>query len=159
MNLSMPDISTLADPMQAYAAQPNVARASVTDARMKFDRVMSNLEPSREDKATDAAKQLVATAFLKPMFEMIEKDPLKSDLLHGGFGESAFRDHLHTVLRERMVHGQSNVPLGQGSNSSGAFDDLVSEIRDRILRAGGRQAYGRAGEGLATGTAREQWTR
>lgn len=141
MTTGIADITTRIEQPALYEAQPDVARTSVTDSRLDFDRIMSRLEPTREEKATEAARKLVSTAFLKPMFEMIEKDPLKSDLLHGGFGESAFRDHLHTVLRDRMVNGDSAKFAPGQSDSSVAFEELIGVIRDRILQAGGNSAY------------------
>jgi len=117
------------------------AKTSVTDRRMEFEQVMST-EQSRDAEATEAARKLVAFAFVRPMFEMMENDPLKSDLIDGGFGEEAFKDHLYAVLRDRMVQGQSINSDAVSAGSGGAFDELVGRVRDQIMQFGGKQQYG-----------------
>ncbi|MFP4143726.1 MAG: hypothetical protein ACOCTI_03245 [Phycisphaeraceae bacterium] len=70
-------------------------------------------EPNHADvppQAREAAEQLVATAFIKPLLQQVRNDPFKSDLFHGGQGEEAFGQRLDTILADRMVQ-RMNFPL------------------------------------------------
>ena len=50
-----------------------------------------------------AAEQLVATAFIQPLFQHMRDDPFRSDRFHGGAGEKAFAPLLHTELADRVA--------------------------------------------------------
>jgi len=54
---------------------------------------------------TELNKKLVASTFLVPMLNFAQRDPLGSDLLHGGFAEDVFRSRLNTRLADSMSKG------------------------------------------------------
>jgi hypothetical protein len=61
-------------------------------------------------RVREAAEQFVASAFLLPMFAQMQKDPFRSDLMHGGFAEDAWQGQLNTILADRIAK-RGNSPL------------------------------------------------
>jgi len=55
------------------------------------------------EEARQAASDLVATSFIKPMLAQMRDSPFKSDLFHGGSGEDRFAEHLDTELAQRIA--------------------------------------------------------
>lgn len=95
----------LINPTDAGTLQLRAARQPNDDA---FDREMK-LATAR-DKVREAAQQFVASAFILPMLEQMRDDPLRSDLMHGGFAEDAWQSQLNTILADRITQ-HSNTPL------------------------------------------------
>ena len=62
---------------------------------------------TRQEQVREAANQLVAVAFVKPLLEQIHQSPLRGDLFHGGQGEEAFQGHLDTLLADRIAQRMS----------------------------------------------------
>lgn len=58
------------------------------------------------DRAREAVEQLVASAFLLPLFEQMRSSSLKADFWEGGPGEDLWRQQHDTVLADRMVSGE-----------------------------------------------------
>jgi len=54
------------------------------------------------EAARQAATDLVATTFIKPMLETMRNDPMRSDLFKGGSGEEMFAEHLDSELAQRI---------------------------------------------------------
>lgn len=54
------------------------------------------------EKARDAARELVALAFLHPMLAETREDPFQSEMFHGGQGEKLFRARLDELTADRM---------------------------------------------------------
>ncbi len=74
-----------------------------------------------EQQVRQAAQQLVSSTFLKPLLEQMRKDPLGSDLFHGGAGEDLFRSQLDTILADRIT-SRSELPM-------------VEALYERLMRA------------------------
>ena len=58
---------------------------------------------SGEDVIRESAKELVATAFLKPMFKMMREDPLRSDVIPISKGEKMFGPMLDAQMAKQMT--------------------------------------------------------
>jgi len=58
---------------------------------------------SEQQKVRRATDQLVASALLKPLFSQMRDSPFKVEKFHGGQGEKAFMQRLHTVLADRIT--------------------------------------------------------
>lgn len=51
-----------------------------------------------------ASEQLVSSALIKPLFKQMRESPFKVERFHGGQGEQAFMQQLHTVLADRITN-------------------------------------------------------
>ncbi len=76
----------------------------------------STLKPGDDEKqaqqqqAREASQQLVASAFLTPLFDQLRNSGFKTKYFDGGQGEDAFMQRLHTRLADRMVQ-RGNLPI------------------------------------------------
>lgn len=70
--------------------------------RTSLDRVDQSPKTTKE-QVRQLAGQLVSVALIKPMLAQARNSPFKSDLLHGGQGETIFQEHLDTVLSDRIA--------------------------------------------------------
>jgi len=68
-------------------------------------------ELAQTDDAREAAQQLIATTLVMPILSQARKDPFRSEMFHGGFGEDAFGAQLDTVLADRIAAGPQMQPL------------------------------------------------
>lgn len=57
------------------------------------------------DRAREAVQQLVASAFLLPLFEQMRSSTLNSDFFGENPGDTIWRQQHDTVLADRMVSG------------------------------------------------------
>ena len=87
---------------------------------------------SHATKAREAAQQLVSSAFILPMLQMMRDDPLRAELIHGGTAEDLFGQKLDTIIADNIVH-QSNFPL---------VDAVYDRIMQRAHPAGGLNVHG-----------------
>ena len=95
--------------MTAHAAR-RVAEHRFRDLLAPRDGKTDRLGPSREQQARQAAEQLVAGTLIRPLLQQMQRDPFRSELMHGGFAEDAFADQLHTVLADRITR-RVNLPI------------------------------------------------
>ena len=73
--------------------------ASALKGREDAQRNNQNTAP---EEAQKAAQQLVASAFLQPMFKQLRESQFKTGLFDGGQAEQAFQQRLHTRIADRM---------------------------------------------------------
>jgi len=62
-----------------------------------------NAQHTAPEEAREAAEQLVASAFLQPMFKQLRESGFKTGLFDGGQAEQAFEQRLHTRIGDRLV--------------------------------------------------------
>ncbi len=55
----------------------------------------------------EAADALVSLGFVQPLLKMVRQSPLRSELMHGGFGEDAFGRQLDMMLADRVAERTS----------------------------------------------------
>jgi len=72
----------------------------LSEARLTFGHDKVN---NQEDVIREGAKELVATAFLKPIFKMMREDPLRSDVLPISKGEKLFGPLLDAKMAEQIT--------------------------------------------------------
>jgi hypothetical protein len=65
---------------------------------------------SPRQRVHQAAVQLVSSTLVKPILDQVRKDPLRSELFHGGSAEDAFGAQLDTILADRVTAG-ANLPV------------------------------------------------
>ena len=63
---------------------------------------MPDASQSEKQKLRRASEQLVSSALLKPLFKQMRNSPFKVERFHGGQGEKAFMQQLHTVFSDRI---------------------------------------------------------
>ena len=68
------------------------------------------LAQTSEQTVRQAAQQLVASTLVLPVLAQAHKDPLRSDLFHGGQAEEMFQSQLDTQLADRMM-ARSRMPI------------------------------------------------
>ena len=96
----MPEISSI------LANRNNVTHPVGGETKLRGLNFSETLRKATVDGNAKAAKQaagdLVATSFIKPMLAQMRDDPLRSDLFHGGSAEDMFAEHLETELAQRI---------------------------------------------------------
>ena len=111
---------------------PTLDDRSLMDDRA-FSRVlgleMNEGQKRGVDEGREAARDLVATAFITPLLKMIRSDPFKSDLFHGGQGEEAFGAMLD----------QSIAPGLADQVAPGLVDSIYAKLVGRMGSAGGEK--------------------
>jgi len=85
---------------------------------------------SRSGQARRAADQLVSSALLKPLFEQMRNSPFKVERFHGGQGEKAFMEQLHTVLGDRIT-SSANFSVGDAIYEKVAQSPDIPSQRER----------------------------
>ena len=94
---------------------------------------------SEQQQAEDAAQKLVASAFLKPMFDQLRENTFKTKFFDGGRGEKAFTQRLHTRLGDRLSK-QMDLPLTDAVTrfvmQKGAASDSVQQTGNEVDRHG-----------------------
>ncbi len=65
---------------------------------------------SSRNKLRQAAEQFVATSLIGPLMSELQKDPFRSELFHGGFGEKVFNQQLTTMLADRIAQ-RTSLPI------------------------------------------------
>ena len=68
------------------------------------------LAQTSEQTVRHAAQQLVASTLVLPVLAQANKDPLKSDLFHGGQAEEMFQSQLDTQMADRITD-RSRMPI------------------------------------------------
>jgi hypothetical protein len=94
--MNMPAVEAVFPSVAVAQAMDAHQEGSAEDAAM-FAKAMKNVEQLN--------KKLVASTFLVPMLNVAQRDPLGSDLMHGGFAEDVFRSRLNTRLADAMAQG------------------------------------------------------
>jgi hypothetical protein len=94
-----------------------------------------------EQKLRQAAQQLVSSALLKPLFEQMRSSPFRVERFHGGQGEKAFMQQLHTVLADRVT-ASSNFKVVDA-----IYDKMVDQYR-ASQKSSGDTAEQTTGQGL-----------
>lgn len=97
---------------------------------------MSGGDAGGDDPVRELAAQFVAAALVKPVFDMMRNDPMKSELFHGGFAEDVFAQQLHGIYRERLV----------ASERLDVVDAIVAKIRQGASSRLGRDVAGGGAE-------------
>jgi len=96
----MPEITSILE------NRNNVTRPVGDQTRLRGLSFSETLRKATADGNLKAAEQaagdLVATTFIKPMLAQMRDDPLRSELFHGGSGEDMFAEHLETELAQRI---------------------------------------------------------
>jgi hypothetical protein len=64
-------------------------------------------EGSEQQQIRHAANQLVSSGLLKPLFDQMRSSPFKVERFHGGQGEKAFMQQMHTILADRISQSAS----------------------------------------------------
>jgi len=111
--------------------------------RTSLDRIDQSPKSTKE-QVRQLAGQLVSVALIKPMLSQARNSPFKSDLLHGGQGETIFQEHLDTVLSDRIakrtelpivdaMHRRLMMRMGQPAHGGGA------EVANAQMRTSGIQ--------------------
>ncbi|MFG0328742.1 MAG: hypothetical protein ACF8PN_02480 [Phycisphaerales bacterium] len=88
-------------------------------ARSQAASLVGSSSNDRYETVRRAAEELVATAFVQPMFKMMREDPLRSDLLPVSAGEKSFGPLLDAELAKRITR-------------SARFDLVDSVARDLL---------------------------
>jgi Rod binding domain-containing protein len=83
----------------------------------------------REQRAYEAAQQLVSTAFVQPMLDQMKDDPFRSDMFHAGLGEDIFQQQMNTTIAERVVKSAQD-----GSRLNSPKMPLVDAIYRNLVR-------------------------
>jgi len=110
---------TLAPPASAGAAGA-IEAADHTDFSAQLDRAVTGRDPEkRAQQAEQAAQQLVATAFIRPMLEELGRATFASDQFKPGAGEKRMRPLLDAEIADRIAAAPSF--------------PLVDAVRDRLL--------------------------
>jgi Rod binding domain-containing protein len=94
----------------ASVALPMSRGGEVGNSGVGFDAALAAVTAAQGDQRDadpktieDAARQLVATSFFKPLFAQMRDSAFKSERFHGGLGEDAFTAQLDEVLSDRMA--------------------------------------------------------
>jgi len=116
------------DIINRRAAAPAAPVASPgRDDPVGFDGVeakaMANLEK--------LAHKLVASTFLAPMLDRMQEDPLRSDLMGGGFADSVFRKRLNARLSDRMAQAMN---VGLVADIRKRFEQQILANPDQVKR-------------------------
>ncbi len=94
--------------MRQQASQP-VDRGRFTELmRVSFDRQPD--AAGEKEELRNAANQLVAVAFIKPLMAQMRESPFRNGMFHGGQGETIFQEHLDTVIADR-ISARSNFSI------------------------------------------------
>ena len=101
---------------------------------------------SSEDVLREGAEELVATAFLKPIFKMMREDPLRSDILPVSKGEKLFgpmldaqmakqiTDQSHYSLVDAVVRSLTRGTKAGGGSESESSDDVHNDNKKSVLK-------------------------
>jgi Rod binding domain-containing protein len=92
-------------------ALPRTGQAGFNSFLTKASDQVENRGLSQQQKLRRASDQLVSSALLKPLFKQMRSSPFKVERFHGGQGEKAFMQQLHTVLADRISQS-ANFGLG-----------------------------------------------
>jgi len=119
--------------IQPAAPQPGDSapklRASEGLFAGQYDRARAE-KGTVQDQIKEQARLLVSTTFIMPMFEQLRSDPLATNLVHGGIGESAFQQQFDQIMADRIA--------------SGANFDLVDSVANYFGRMMGQEQPGEA---------------
>lgn len=81
----------------------HIARAGEVGRTTPFaERAEGSFEAAMEN-VEKLSQKLVASAFLVPMLDRLQDDPLRSDLMHGGFAENSFQSLLNTRIADAVA--------------------------------------------------------
>lgn len=86
--------------MKQQASQPGDRNRFTELMRVSFDRQAD--ATGENEELRNAANQLVAVAFIKPLMAQMRETPFKNEMFHGGQGETIFQEHLDTVIADRI---------------------------------------------------------
>ena len=111
-----------ADRAQGFGAALRAAEARPAGAPDRAANAHAPTNTSPDADAREWAQKFVATHLVRPLFAQFRKDPLRSEMFHGGFGEEVFQAHLDEILADRFV--------------ASSRLSVVDQVFDRITRRG-----------------------
>jgi hypothetical protein len=121
------EVSALGNNIVPQTAGPQTRGESAFHTSLAEGMQPPERDMGRKQRLKQASDKLVASALIKPLLKQVQDSPFRVERFHGGQGEKAFQQRLHTVLADRITRSANfNVAEAVYDKMSQRFDKQVS---------------------------------